>query len=435
VGFRESDDGFSHWQLSRQAGISSVSNRQRVDHDLSVAERGIRWFKLDAALAEYGRALAYPCVWNKNTRRWVSNGDSTRRLFVYSTITGIRAERYEIVPCWYNSRARIWEVFRQPAIHIGKADEAILEGNSGTVSRYFGGTETDTLANETVVNKFADIAAGDWVIYASIDGTNYRLGGGGGSAGGVPFLNNSGETILPYSVMAPVDSIVFEGQEYAIVEQPGFVFHTRWLINGATAIAPLDTGVGFWRTETSGPVLIGDDEDVGAGWGPMPFSWLLWPARMGFDLLSGSPTVDTTLVPGTTLEYANFTQRDVTRVFGKLYNNLDATQYPAGNASAYFLIWHRGTNNIMRLSGWNAITVYAPFLNKSEVLRAGTFGVADWYSDHWEGDFACDPDDKDTSQQSPGSWEQFIFSGGGGDGFNSTQSALMGGTGTGTGGY
>jgi hypothetical protein len=63
------------------------------------------------------------------------------------------------------------------SVHLGKTDAAIAKGASGTVSRYTGssGTETDTGENDTVKNRFANVATGRWVAYTAIDGVYYLI--------------------------------------------------------------------------------------------------------------------------------------------------------------------------------------------------------------------------------------------------------------------
>jgi len=65
--------------------------------------------------------------------------------------------------------------FPGSAVYIGKTDAAINKGSSGIVSRYEGGTEADTTLNETVRNRFANVAINKWVAYIDIDGTFYMI--------------------------------------------------------------------------------------------------------------------------------------------------------------------------------------------------------------------------------------------------------------------
>jgi hypothetical protein len=61
------------------------------------------------------------------------------------------------------------------AIHLGKTDAAINKGSSGTVSRYEGGSETDTGINDTVKNRFGNVGSGKWVAYVLIDTAYYLI--------------------------------------------------------------------------------------------------------------------------------------------------------------------------------------------------------------------------------------------------------------------
>jgi hypothetical protein len=54
------------------------------------------------------------------------------------------------------------------------------------------------------------------------------------------------------------------------------------------------------------------------------------------------------------------------------------------------------------VSGWDKITVYGLMLQKDDVVKVGTWGWADWQCDNWEADFACDPDNTDSSKPAGG---------------------------------
>lgn len=69
-------------------------------------------------------------------------------------------------------------------IRLGKADVDILNGASGAVSWYRGatGAETDTTINFTCKNRFAPVAANDWVMFVKVDAAYYLLPSGGGGS-------------------------------------------------------------------------------------------------------------------------------------------------------------------------------------------------------------------------------------------------------------
>jgi hypothetical protein len=78
----------------------------------------LRWFKLYEALAEFGSALAYPCRWNDTTNRWQALTDDAQRRRIYSTIEYVTGDASDFVPCWYNARARRWEVISKPSSDV-----------------------------------------------------------------------------------------------------------------------------------------------------------------------------------------------------------------------------------------------------------------------------------------------------------------------------
>ncbi len=68
-------------------------------------------------------------------------------------------------------------------VYVGKSNAAIPEGSTtGSVSRYNGGTETDTGIDDTVVNKWPEIPTNTWVIYAPIGSAKYILAPAGSAA-------------------------------------------------------------------------------------------------------------------------------------------------------------------------------------------------------------------------------------------------------------
>lgn len=249
-------------------------------------------------------------------------------------------------------------------------------------------------------------------------GDLYIINPSSGPTTGTPFYNASNETVPPFGVMQFTGGThVISGVTYYDIAQPGYgdgLFAIQWLINRSEGVAAGDTGRGDLLKETVGPVIMGSntitvypDQELG----PKPNSWGLWPSRQGFMAVGGDYDNIDGLVHAT-----DCIQRPVTHVFGRLYTQL--TQNANGNAFAAFEIWSRDVNTGIRFpAGWSFIYTYAPLLNNGDVAKAGTFGFADLVSiglNIWEGDFACDPDNSNSTQQPYGNlsdWQDFIFTG------------------------
>lgn len=62
-------------------------------------------------------------------------------------------------------------------VYLGKTNGALAKGASGPVHRYSGGSESDTGIDDTVTNKYVNLATGKWVHYVEVDGTFYAIAG------------------------------------------------------------------------------------------------------------------------------------------------------------------------------------------------------------------------------------------------------------------
>ena len=309
-------------------------------------------------------------------------------------------------------------------LFLGVAAGAIPENGTGSVTRLVGGTEGLHGATDTVSNKWPAIADGDFVAYGQVQGNGalYVLApSGGASATGTPFVNRSGFTVPPHGVMYPQGSELIGGASYVSCERPGTPFCQFWLVNGPAAVANDATGEGHWLFETTGPVAIGAGVTLASGheYGPIPGSFLLADYRLGFTALTSAGQTYT--VAGQAV--ADFRQRCVDRVLGKFYTQLNQ------GSTAQFEIWLRGSDGKLRVSGWDTITVYDFWLNKNEKVLVGTKGAADWYSDHWEADPACDVDNTDAAGAAQGQAGNPLA----GQAFAGGDLAAAGGGGTGTG--
>jgi len=259
---------------------------------------------------------------------------------------------------------------------------------------------------------------------------------------GIPLFNIDNQIIQPFRVLEVLDTIDIGGTSHLRVRYPRGGFKTKWIVNGVNAIPPYPgfgdlstyTGRGFWRT---------DQDDAGPVATSLDMTGVLIDQEFGLQ-----PTFATSL-PGTLQKFApgftalgesylisgtrviNCRQRPVTTVFGK--NRTAATQTAAGDAQTDIDIFFRGQNGKMQRAGF-VVICYLPFLEKGETLKVGTWGKADWYSGHWEGDFDCDPDTLDTQQQGGGQQGDGGGQGGGGGGQQQLLELMSSGsTGTGTG--
>lgn len=314
---------------------------------------------------------------------------------------------------------------------LAKPDQDIALDATDTCSVWIG--EEDTTKNLECKAKFAAATSGQWHwAYRDLAGLLFLvpIGGGTSTPQGIPFVNNSGVTVPPYGVMwnAGNGILVSGGTAYVVCDQPDTTFDIHWLVNGSSALpytAPnTDFSRGFWRFEDSGPVAVhsslSGQVQVGDRLGAVPGSFYLQKNRPGFIALGPTRTQDGVLV-------VDCRQRVVDTVFGKAYT--DGTQNAAGTTSVEFKIWFRRADGQLVVSDWDPITAYLMFPAKNEQVHANTWGRADYHTDYWEGDFACDVDDRDTAQVSPGAQEQqFVFHGSeaaGADGLQGIQNGTI----------
>lgn len=106
----------------------------------------IAWFKLIDDLAEFDKASAYPCKWNKDESKWEPWQKFEQN--IYSTIEHITGTTDDFVPCWHNGR--VWEVISQGSqLLLCKTDASVTGGNSVTCSIWTGtpGSESDSNRN------------------------------------------------------------------------------------------------------------------------------------------------------------------------------------------------------------------------------------------------------------------------------------------------
>lgn len=197
-------------------------------------------------------------------------------------------------------------------------------------------------------------------------------------ATGIPFRNDSGETVPAYGVMKVVDQVDIGGTQYLTINKPDYTFQRRYLINTGSAVADTETGLGNWLDE-SALVLYDESEGDpnGEEWGAWPGQWTLKKERLGFTLFKKS---DDGIALGS--------QREIVSVFGKFYEELEQ------GGSADFKVWMRYDGQ--KRDTQMVLTAYDWYLNKDETIAKNTQGEVAWYSNKWHVRNAyCSEDDTD----------------------------------------
>jgi hypothetical protein len=212
---------------------------------------------------------------------------------------------------------------------------------------------------------------------------------GGGSAVGVPFVNDAHETIPPHGIMWARDKVLIDGSRYVLCDKPSATYFDRfWLINGATAVPYGEVSRGFWLMDRSDHGLVAVNiSDVlpgpGESWGPKPGSWVAHYEYPGFTILDNEvQTVGGQAVTGAV-------QHQVNKLFGRLYTDMTA-EFETAQFEILFKL-----NGAWAVSPWNPITVHKFYLLAGESREKGTKGEATWYSNIWVGAFACDKEEDD----------------------------------------
>ncbi len=105
---------------------------------------------------------------------------------------------------------------------------------------------------------------------------------------GVPFLNNSGETVPPWGVMEVT------GSTGGIVDirKPTTAFKRMYLVNGDSEVGNGVVGTGTWLNDDLGGYALyetGSSPAYGEQWGAKPAQWTLSKNRPGFEII-GSVT-------------------------------------------------------------------------------------------------------------------------------------------------
>jgi hypothetical protein len=114
--------------------------------------------------------------------------------------------------------------------------------------------------------------------------------GGAAPPTGIPFRNDSGETVPAYGVMRVTGSVTVDGTEYVTIGKPNSDFKRKYLVNTGSDVANGAYGTGTWLDE-GGSVLYDDANTpaIGESWGPSNGSWKIKKWRYGFSII-GNPT-------------------------------------------------------------------------------------------------------------------------------------------------
>lgn len=271
-----------------------------------------------------------------------------------------------------------------------------LDGATQITRRVFNFTATSISANTPYLA--VQDTYGDLYIINATGGSTPALTGIYYVAG----PNNDNASVPMYGVLwnSGDGEVVILGINYLSASRPYTQFDIHWYVNRDSVIPVGEIGICDTLIEKPGPVridpsLIGTIT-LGTRLGPKKDSYTIWPGYPGFTAIGPDYLLGDDDIP-----VVDCVQHPVLRVFGRLYTDL--TQNAAGDATAEFEIWRRDTDGKRKPAGWEHITVYGTLMNKDEVAKKGTFGFADYSSDYWEGDFACDQDNTDTSETSQAS--------------------------------
>jgi hypothetical protein len=160
------------------------------------------------------------------------------------------------------------------------------------------------------------------------------------SSGGIPFRNDSGQTIPAYGVMRITGVAVVEGMPVLTVDQPDDQFHRTFLLNGPVDIPASgeSTGYGTAQDGSYPAFALFDDStlpgsqsspNLGDHWGVDNGSWKLSYGREGFYVLGGAYGSEGD-------GYTESTQRTLVRPYEirQVVCKLTSTLNPADRATA-----------------------------------------------------------------------------------------------------
>lgn len=328
----------------------------------------------------------------RKLKRLVQHGPDTNRLRprgVESLIATSHIKHFlvtldQAIPAAsFNNTTGLWEVQQgtgkvlhrnQTGEEDNSQDPLVIVNDPGELIEWL--DDNGLQIEKRVWNSQSSEAPANTILHAIQDefGDLYIIRGGGTSTPiGVPFVNNSGETIPPGGVMFAEDSVLIGGVPYILAEKPS-VFDRFWLINGPTPVAPLGTSLGSWLTDLTGFVAVASATvHNGISYGPKPGSFLLHDYRLGFTALENA----THVILGQTVAY--FKQHVITQLTGIQYEQLNQ------GSDADFEIWFRRSDGTPVVSGWNKINGRdGMYLNKDEFIEKDVTVTYEWYSGFWE---------------------------------------------------
>lgn len=108
---------------------------------------------------------------------------------------------------------------------------------------------------------------------------------------GTFFLNDSGETVPAYAIMAVVDAEIYTDFEALSIEKPGTTFRRRYVVNGPLTVAAGEIGT-VQEGELVRVLYDSGTPAANEGWGPKPSQWSASKGFLGIVLAHG--VVDST---------------------------------------------------------------------------------------------------------------------------------------------
>lgn len=181
---------------------------------------------------------------------------------------------------------------------------------------------------------------------------------------GVRFRNDSGESAPAYAVMRVTGGVVDGDEQIVTIAKPNDTFQRLYLVNGATAVADEEEGLGTWLDDAGYVLYESGSPAYGESWGAKEDQWSLAKWRPGFTIIG---TVD----GGSTEVWAQ--QDEVNSLIGKTTGSISAN---GGTGSIN--IW-------MGQAGSEAVTEYAITCSNltSLALVTGKWGGVVWRNGNW----------------------------------------------------
>lgn len=199
------------------------------------------------------------------------------------------------------------------------------------------------------------------------------------SSGGIPFRNDSGQTIPAYGVMRITGVAVVEGMPVLTVNQPDNQFHRTFLLNGPVDIpaSGASTSYGTAQDGSYPAFALFDDSTLPAGqsdpklgdhWGVDNGSWKLSYGREGFYVLGGAyGSEGDGYTPG--MQRTIVRPYEIRQVVCKLTGTLNATSSTTATLESASTASGTLTYSDTAITG---LTVFDAFLGSGNSLASGT---------------------------------------------------------------